>query len=94
MPLLCPSCNNKLMVQSLICENCKTSVAGSFSLPVLANLSNEDQQFIIDFVKTSGSLKDMAGKLGLSYPTVRNKLDELIQKINNIQEEKTQTNKK
>lgn len=54
---------------------------GLFTLPVLAGLSQEDQEFIIEFIKSSGSLKDMAGLLGVSYPTVRNRLDEIISKI-------------
>jgi hypothetical protein len=41
-------------------------------------LSEEEQRFVIDFVKCSGSLKEMAQKLGLSYPTVRNRLDDVI----------------
>jgi hypothetical protein len=50
-------------------------------MPVLLKLSPEQQQFVVDFVKSSGSLKDMAGKLGLSYPTVRNMLDAIINDI-------------
>jgi hypothetical protein len=50
-------------------------------LPALARLSVEDQDFILKFVKNSGSLKDMAKDLRLSYPTVRNLLDEIINKI-------------
>jgi hypothetical protein len=42
----------------------------------------EEQDFILRFVRCSGSLKDMAKQLGLSYPTVRNLLDEIIEKIN------------
>jgi hypothetical protein len=57
-------------------------VSGLYDLPVLARLSSDDQSFILQFVKSSGSLKDMAKHLGLSYPTVRNLLDEIIKKIN------------
>ncbi len=81
LPIHCPSCQNNLAVQGLICENCKTSVAGLYQMPVLLQLSPDQQQFIIDFVKSSGSLKDMASKLGLSYPTVRNMLDAVINDI-------------
>jgi hypothetical protein len=48
---------------------------------VLALLSDSDQQFILRFVKNSGSLKEMASELKLSYPTVRNMLNEIISKI-------------
>jgi hypothetical protein len=78
LPIYCPSCQNNLNVQGLICEACHTVVTGSYNLPVLLKLSSEQQQFVVDFVKSSGSLKDMAGKLGLSYPTVRNMLDAII----------------
>ncbi|OJV15656.1 MAG: hypothetical protein BGO21_32295 [Dyadobacter sp. 50-39] len=82
LPFTCPSCSGLLQVNSLGCERCETAVSGKFDLPPLAKLSSEDQQFAIDFIRSSGSLKEMAQKLGLSYPTVRNMLDDLIQKIN------------
>ena len=45
----------------------------------------EDQDFILQFIKASGSLKEMAGILKVSYPTVRNRLDEIIDKLNQNQ---------
>lgn len=65
------------------CDSCGTEVSGSYDLPLLARLSSADQEFIIEFVKKSGSLKEMAKHLGLSYPTVRNLLDEIINKLEN-----------
>ncbi|HVI44003.1 MAG TPA: DUF2089 family protein [Chitinophaga sp.] len=85
LPCNCPSCSSPLKVTSLACEACETVVSGSFELPLLARLSAEDLQFVIDFVKSSGSLKVMAQQLGLSYPTVRNLLDDIIQKIEKIE---------
>jgi len=58
-------------------------VSGLYDLPVLARLSPNDQQFVLQFVKCSGSLKDMAKYLNLSYPTVRNMLDDIIERIEN-----------
>ena len=87
LPILCPSCNSELKVQSLYCDSCETTINGLYNLPLLLKLEQKDQDFIIDFVQSSGSLKLMAQKLKLSYPTVRNMLDELIQKINNLQNE-------
>ncbi|MDR1707485.1 MAG: DUF2089 domain-containing protein [Prevotella sp.] len=81
LPCNCPSCQKQLKVKSLFCENCSTEVHGIYDLPVLARLSVEEQDFILKFVKNSGSLKDMAKDLGLSYPTVRNLLDDIINKI-------------
>jgi len=68
-------------VKSLKCESCETEVTGNYELPVLALLPPEDQNFILKFVKYSGSLKEMAKELNLSYPTVRNLLNDIIEKI-------------
>ena len=81
LPCNCPSCQSILKVRCLACESCGTEVSGLYPLPVLARLSTEEQDFILRFVKSSGSLKDMAKQLGLSYPTVRNLLDDIIEKI-------------
>src|ERR1700722_11817569 len=81
LPHICPSCSSTLKVKSLVCEQCQTEVTGIFGLPLLASLTQQEQDFIADFVKCSGSLKIMAQNLGLSYPTVRNLLDDIILKI-------------
>jgi len=81
LPYLCPGCQAQLKVKSLSCKQCGTEVIGLYDLPALARLPQEDQTFILNFVKCSGSLKDMAKQMGLSYPTVRNLLDEIILKI-------------
>lgn len=93
LPLYCPSCETKLKVRSLTCEKCNSTVEGLYSLPILTSLNQEDQQFIVNFVKFSGSLKDMAKHLKLSYPTVRNLLDEIIIKIYNMEKEKNNSKK-
>ena len=82
MPNSCPACGAEMEVRSLGCLRCDTLVSGTFRLPALLRLSPEDQQFILDFVKCSGSLKIMAQQLKLSYPTVRNLLDDIISRIN------------
>jgi hypothetical protein len=81
LPTYCPSCHAQLKVKCLTCESCKTEVSGSYDLPMLALLPENDQQFILRFVINSGSLKEMASELKLSYPTVRNMLNEIIEKI-------------
>ena len=83
-PVLCPSCQGLLKVQQLICDTCATTVGGSFDLPILAQLPEEDQEFIVRLIEASGSLKEMARVYGISYPTVRNRLDSLIDKIAQI----------
>ncbi len=82
LPVICPACQAPLRVRSLCCDACETEVAGSFSLPLLATLSPDEQQFVLAFVRSSGSLKEMARQMNLSYPTVRNYLDDLIAKLN------------
>lgn len=84
LPLKCPSCENQLQVEQLRCEKCGTIVTGLYSLPIISQLPIEDQSFILDFIKASGSLKIMAQNMKLSYPTVRNILDEIINRINDL----------
>ncbi len=85
LPVICPSCDSGLKVNSLRCESCETTISGLFELPVLLKLDMKEQSFILEFVRSSGSLKIMAEKLKLSYPTVRNMLDDLISKIEKMQ---------
>lgn len=58
-----------------------TEVSGDYQFPAVCQLSPEDQDFIYRFVLSSGSLKEMAQQLGFSYPTVRNKLDDIIARL-------------
>ena len=88
LPKLCPSCGGGLYVQAMCCEACDTRIEGSFPLPQLMLLSEEDQQFVLDFVMCSGSLKEMATRLKLSYPTVRNRLDDIIAALGQMSKEK------
>src|SRR5471030_2595420 len=82
----CPSCDSvKLHVAKIECENCNTLFEGKFDIPSLLKLPEEDLQFIFDFVKCSGSLKDMAAKQNVSYPTLRNRLNALIEVIENLE---------
>ena len=53
------------------------AIEGSFTLPPLANLSAEDQVFIMAFVRAHGSIKDMEEAFGISYPTVKNRLNRI-----------------
>ena len=84
LPTQCPSCESALSVTQLSCSQCTTSVSGSYSLPILMQIQEEEQNFILQFFLNSGSLKEMAAQMGNSYPTVRNKLDDIIAKINHL----------
>ena len=88
LPVLCPGCRSELKVKSLYCENCDTAITGSFGLPVFLKLELREQEFILQFVENSGSLKKMSESLDLSYPTVRNMLNDIIGKIGRLKGEK------
>jgi hypothetical protein len=53
------------------------AIEGSFTLPPLANLSAEDQVFVMAFVRCHGSIKDMEEMFGISYPTVKNRINRI-----------------
>jgi hypothetical protein len=84
LPVSCPSCESPLSVSQLSCTTCQTVVSGNYVLPFLLQLTQEEQLFVFQFVLTSGSLKEMAAQMGNSYPTVRNKLDDIIEKIKHL----------
>jgi hypothetical protein len=57
------------------------SLEGSFELPPLAQLSVEDQIFIVAFLRSHGSIKEMEEMFGKSYPTVKNRLNSIAKKL-------------
>ena len=84
-PSICPSCEETLKVSQLKCNYCETSIHGNYPLPVFLQLTQKEQEFILQFFLTSGSLKEMASQLGISYPTVRNQLDDMIEHVKQLQ---------
>lgn len=84
LPIFCPSCENSLNVSQMKCNHCQTEVNGNYDLPLYLKLSREEQDFILEFFLSSGSIKEMAKQAELSYPTMRNKMDDLIEKINQL----------
>jgi hypothetical protein len=56
-------------------------VEGTFELPPLSRLSNDDQIFIIAFLKTHGNIRDMEKLFGISYPSVKNRLNKISQQL-------------
>ena len=81
MQIGCSYCDGNLRVSKLTCEDCGLALEGEFSTPRLLRLEMEEQRFVELFVLASGSLKKMANLLGVSYPTVRNRLDRLIENL-------------
>jgi hypothetical protein len=66
------------------CNHCETLVNGNYELPLYMKLSREEQDFILNFFLSSGSIKEMAKQAEISYPTMRNKMDDLIFKIKEL----------
>lgn len=85
-PTVCPSCGQELQVCSLHCSGCDTTITGEYRLSPFMRLSADEQHFLLEFIKCSGSLKEMAAMLSLSYPTVRNKLDAIIENLKRLED--------
>ncbi|HAZ37517.1 MAG TPA: hypothetical protein DEF85_06165 [Clostridiaceae bacterium] len=90
----CPVCNSKLKVVKLKCDNCGTVIENEFELSKFAYLSAEELNFIEVFLKCRGSIKDVEKELGVSYPTVRGKLDDVLSSLGyTVTKEKSPDNK-
>lgn len=74
----CPVCKSNLTVERLKCKKCGTVIENEFELSKLSYLSSEQLKFIEVFLECRGNIKDVEKELGISYPTVRSKLDEVI----------------
>jgi len=57
------------------------SIQGEFELPPLARLRYEDQVFLSEFVRSHGSIKDMEKAFGISYPTVKSRLNRIVEQL-------------
>jgi len=77
-PGLCPVCSEKLAITKLSCPKCSTNIEGDFQPCEFCRLPNEELEFIKVFIKNRGNIKDVEKELGISYPTVRAKLDTVI----------------
>ncbi len=79
LPTLCPSCRSDLSITRLTCPACGTEVTGAFSLGRLARLDEPHASLLELFLRVRGNVKDMERMLGLSYPTVRARLEEALE---------------
>ena len=77
----CPVCQNELTITRLHCEVCDTSLEGRFIGGPFAHLTREQMDFIMTFIRCEGKLNRMETELGLSYPTLRNRLLEVIRAL-------------
>ena len=74
----CPVCEGELTVTRLHCETCDTTIEGRFANGAFAGLNPEQLDFIETFVRCEGKITRMETEMALSYPTIRNRLQEVI----------------
>jgi len=77
----CPICAAQLHVSRLECGSCGTRIEGSFSLGRFHSLASEQLEFVEAFIRARGNLRDLERELGVSYPTVRSRLDAVIRAL-------------
>ena len=80
-PTRCPVCSSELSVARLHCSSCDTSIEGRFTGGPFAHLTEDHLDFIVTFVRNEGKINRMELDLGLSYPTIRNRLHEVIRAL-------------
>jgi len=80
-PTRCPVCRSELEVSRLHCSSCDTSIEGRFTGGPIAHLTAEHLDFIVTFVRCEGKINRMEQELGVSYPTIRNRLHEVIRAL-------------
>ncbi len=77
-PSNCPTCGHHLDVRELHCPECDTTVRGQWESNVFGRLTDDQQNFLRIFVRSRGNLSEVERTLGVSYPTIRAKLEEVI----------------
>jgi len=77
----CPACGSDLEVTRLQCFNCDTGIEGRFETCRFCLLSREQKDFIETFIRVRGNIKEVERELGISYPTVRSRLDQVMRAL-------------
>lgn len=90
----CPVCSKQLKITKLQCTHCQTTVENEFQLSKIAALGQDQLQFIETFLKCRGNIKEVEKELGISYPTVRGKLDDIITSLGYTTNKKMEIDKK
>jgi hypothetical protein len=81
VPTECPVCHDDLLVTRLACRNCGTALEGRFTMGRLLQLTPEQLYFVEIFLRSEGKLNRVQEELGLSYPTVRSRLVDVIRAL-------------
>ncbi len=84
----CPACGGSdFAIGRLVCEDCGTAIDGRFALSRLAALDESQLSFVITFLESRGNISDVERKLGISYPTVRSRLDRVVRKLGVVEDD-------
>ncbi len=75
---VCPVCGKKMSVEKLKCHSCGTTINGDFEMDDLFRLSKDQLDFVKVFIKNEGNITEVGKELGISYPTVKSKLRNVI----------------
>jgi len=78
----CPRCSEKLIATRLSCNNCELELNGDFPLSKFDYLSTDEIDFIESFLKAQGNFKTLQNVKGLSYPAVKKKFNNILEKLN------------
>jgi hypothetical protein len=89
----CPACGGPLIITECRCADCNLQLRGEFQLGQFSRLSEEQLTFINVFLSARGNLTEVERVLGISYPTIRNKLDEINSALNRTPEKKAESEK-
>lgn len=89
----CPVCSSQMRITRLKCFSCGTSIESDFEIPDFYKLSPEQIKFVEVFLKNRGNIKDVERELKISYPTVRSRLDGILEilGLNSEKEKKVDT---
>ncbi len=74
----CPVCNADLYIREFHCEDCDITIKGKFSQSELASLTLAQQEFVKTFLLSHGNIREVEKRLGISYPTVKSRLSEVV----------------
>jgi hypothetical protein len=77
----CPVCEGELTISRLHCRTCGTALEGEFGVGRFGRLSKEQLALLESFLRSRGNLKEMERELGISYPTVRGRVDALVRAL-------------
>ena len=77
----CPVCESELHVTRLQCRTCGTAIEGQFGVGRFGRLSREQLSLLESFLRSRGNLREMERELGISYPTVRNRVEALVRAL-------------